>query len=719
LLSGPGGGRGIDLWGLPPNFAPTIAAMKLRFLSAMVAASALLSHSPTHGDEGMWLYENPPRKLLKERHAFDLTDAWLDHLMKSSVRFNSGGSGSFVSEDGLVLSNHHVGADALQKLGTAEKNYLRDGFLAKSLAEELPCVDLELNVLQSIEDVTARVNAAVPANAAPDEAVKARRRIISEIEKESQDKTGLRSNVTTLYQGGAYHLYRFKRYTDVRLVFAPEQQAAFFGGDPDNFEFPRFDLDVCFFRAYENGKPVKVPHHLKWTETPLNEGDLTFVSGHPGRTSRLLTMAELEYLRDTQFPYTLGRLKRMETLLSVWSDRSEENARRAKDDLFGVQNSRKARDGGHAGLYDPALMGRKAEAEKQFRARLAVSGEYPDAQAAYAKIANAQAVVKKHALRFRLLEGEHGFNSDSFNVARTLLRAGDERPKANGERLREFADSNLQPLELDLFSDKPIYDDFEILKFTDGLTFLAEQLGFNDPLVQQVLAGKSPKARATELILGSKVRDVAFRRKLYEGGAKAVADAKDPLIELARLVDGEARELRKSVEAQDEIKQQSQAAIAKARFALEGTSRYPDATFTLRLAFGPVKGYEENGQKVAPFTTLAGLYERSAAMKNREPFDLPPRWVKKKSSLDLSTPYNFITTADIIGGNSGSPVVNRAGEFVGIIFDGNLPSLVLDFAYEDTQARALSVDARAIIEALNEVYGAKNVVRELKSGRRR
>ncbi len=685
----------------------------------MVAAATLFSPAPTHGDEGMWLYENPPRQLLRDRHGFELTDAWLEHLMKASVRFNSGGSGSFVSEDGLVLSNHHVGADALQKLGTEEKNYLRDGFYAKSPEEELPCVDLELNVLQSIEDVTARVNAAVPANMGPDEAVRARRRIISEIEKESQDQTGLRSNVTTLYQGGAYHLYRFKRYTDVRLVFAPEQQAAFFGGDPDNFEFPRYDLDVCFFRAYENGKPVKVPHHLAWTKTPLKEGDLTFVSGHPGRTSRLLTMAELEYLRDEQYPYTLSRLKRLETLLSVWSDRSEENARRAKDDLFGLQNSRKARDGGHAGLYDPALMGRKAEAERQFRTRLAARGEFPDAEAAYRKIAQAQEVLKTHAVRYRLLEGEHGFNSDSFDLARTLLRAGEERPKPNGERLREFTDSNLQPLELDLFSDKPIYEDFEILKLTDALTFLAEQLGFNDPLVQQVLAGKGPKARATELILGSKVRDVAVRRSLYAGGAAAVAAAKDPLIELARLVDAPARELRKTVEAQGEIKQQAQAAIAKARFALEGTSKYPDATFTLRLAFGPVKGYEDNGRTVAPFTTLGGMYERSAAMKGREPFDLPPRWVKRKSSLDLDTPFNFITTADIIGGNSGSPVVNRAGEFVGIIFDGNLQSLVLDFAYDDVQARALSVDARAIVEALSEVYGAKSVVRELRSGRRK
>ncbi len=693
--------------------------MKLRILAPSVAALALMISSPLVGDEGMWLYNNPPRQQLKEKHGFDLTDAWLEHLQKSSVRFNSGGSGSFVSEDGLVISNHHVGADALQKVGSKEKNYLRDGFQAKSLAEEIPCADLELNVLQSIEDVTARVSAGVPATATSEEAFKARRKVMAAIEKESLDQTGLRSNVITLYQGGQYHLYRFKRYTDVRIVFAPEQQIAFYGGDPDNFEFPRFDLDVCLFRVYEDGKPIKVPHYLKWSKAGAAEGELTFVSGHPGRTSRLLTTVELSYLRDVQFPYTLARLKRLEALLGNWSERSEENARRAKDDLFGVQNSRKARDGGHAGLYDPVLMGQKAEAEQQFRLRLAATGEYPDAVAAYDKIAAAQAVIAQRALRFRLLEGAHGFHCDSFGIARTLLRAGDERPKPNGERLKEFTDSEKEPLELDLFSDKPIHEDHETLNLADALTFLAEQAGFSDPLVQQALAGKSPRARAAELIRDTKVRDVAFRKQLYAGGAAAVAAAKDPLIELARLVDDEARSHRKAIEAQDETKQQAQAAIAKARFALEGTGKYPDATFTLRLSYGPVKGYEENGRPVPAITTLAGLYQRAAEMKHKPPFDLPPSWVKKKGALDLGTPFNFVSTADIIGGNSGSPVVNRAGEFVGIIFDGNLQSLVLDFAYDDVQARALSVHSSAIIEALGKVYGAKALVRELQAGKRK
>ncbi|HTH48003.1 MAG TPA: S46 family peptidase [Candidatus Limnocylindria bacterium] len=693
--------------------------MKFPTLVPLAAAALLTFQTAPRADEGMWLYNNPPRQQLKDKYGFELTDAWLEHLQKSSVRFNSGGSGSFVSEDGLVISNHHVGADALQKVGSKEKNYLHDGFYAKTAAEELPCVDLELNVLQSIEDVTARVNAAVPAEAAPADAFKARRKVISEIEKESLEKTGLRSNVITLYQGGAYHLYRFKRYTDVRLVFAPEQQIAFYGGDPDNFEFPRFDLDICLFRVYEDGKPVKVQHYLKWSKAGVADGELTFVSGHPGHTDRLLTTVEMEYLRDVQFPYMLSRLRRLDSLLTAWSGRSEENARRAREDFFGVQNSRKAREGGIAGLQDPVLMGKKAAAERAFRTRLAVNGEFPEASAAYDKIAAAQGVIQQHALRFRLLEGGNGFSCESYGIARTLLRAGDERPKPNGERLREFTDSETQSLELALFSDKPIYEDYETLRLADSLAFLVEQLGFNDPLVQQVLAGKSPRERAAELIRTTKVRDVAFRKKLYEGGAAAVAAAKDPLIEVARLVDGEARELRKTIEAQDEVKQQAQAAIARARFKLEGTGKYPDATFTLRLSYGPVMGYDEGGGKVPAITTMAGLYQRSAEMKDQPPFDLPARWVKKKDALNLSTPLNFVSTADIIGGNSGSPVVNRAGEFVGIIFDGNLQSLVLDFAYDDVQARAVSVHSSAIIEALNKVYGVKDIVRELQTGKKK
>ena len=672
-----------------------------------------------HADEGMWLFNQPPRQILRERHQFDATDAWLEHLQKSSVRFNSGGSGSFVSEDGLLISNHHVGADALQKLSTREKNYLRDGIYARAPAQEVKCLDLELNVLLSIEDVTARINAAVPKEADAAGAFAARRMIIAEVEKESQDRTGLRSDVVTLWQGGAYHLYRFKRYTDVRLVFAPEQQIAFFGGDPDNFEFPRHDLDVCFFRAYENGRPAKVKNFLRFSPTGARDGELIFVSGHPGRTGRLLTVAELENLRDQALPFRLGNLKRLEVLLGNWSARSEENWRRAHDDFLGLQNSRKAVDGMLAGLLDPDFFSGKVKAEADFKTRLAGSPDFADALAAYDKIAEATRTLAAQAVRSALLGGGQAFNSESFHIARTLLRAGDERPKPNGERLREFSESGRESLELDLLSEKPIYPDLEMLTLADSLTFLAGQLGVNDPLVQKILAGKSPRDRAAELISGTKVREVAFRKRLYEDGAAAVSAANDPMLALARLVDDDARALRKVSEAQGETKQQAHAAISRARNALLGTTGYPDATFTLRLAFGVVKGYEEDGRSVPAFTTLGSLYERAQEMKHQPPFDLPPLWEERKARLDLKTPYNFVSTADIIGGNSGSPVVNRAGEFVGIIFDGNLQSLPWDYAFTDSQGRATSVHSAAILEGLNKVYGTKELARELVNGRRK
>jgi hypothetical protein len=669
-------------------------------------------------DEGMWLFNNPPRKLLKEKYQFDATDKWLEHVQKSSVRFNSGGSGSFVSATGLVLTNHHVGADALQKFGDKDHNYYRDGFHARTPAEEKRCFDLELNVLMSIEDVTEQVNAAVKPDMKPDQAFAARRKVMAEVEKKSQDESKLRSNIITLYQGGMYQLYRFKRYTDVRLVFAPEQQIAFYGGDPDNFEYPRFDLDICLFRVYENDKPVHPEHYLKWSKAGAGEGELVFVSGHPGRTDRLDTMDELHYLRDRGFPYLLQRLNRLEVLLSSWSARSEENARKAKETLFHVQNSRKARIGGLAGLLDPYLMSKKEAAEKALRDAVANDPKLKESLSAWDAIAQAEKVRATHAKEATLLENGAGFMCDQFSVARTLLRAAEEKPKPNGERLREFADSNLAPLEFRLFSEEPIYNDFEILKLTDSLTFLAEQMGYNDPLVQKVLDGKSPQQRAYDLVSGSKLNDVKERKRLYEGGRKAIDESTDPMILLARLVDPPARAVRKIMETQvDEVKRQAYAKIAKAKFAVEGTNTYPDATFTLRLSFGEVKGYEQEGQHIPSQTDFTGLYQRAEEHHNQFPFNLPPRWVEKKDKLDLKTPFNFVCTADIIGGNSGSPVINKDGEFVGIIFDGNIQSLVLDYIYTDEQARAVAVHSAGIMEALRKVYDANELADELLGGK--
>jgi hypothetical protein len=696
--------------------------MRFRILSVvLIVAFAAVS---ARADEGMWLFTNPPLKQFKEKYQFEPTPQWLEHLQKSSVRFNSGGSGSFVSANGLCITNHHVGLDTLQKISSEKNNYVRDGFYAKSQAEEPRATDLELNVLMSIEDVTARVNAGLKPGTSAEQSAAARQKVIADIEKESKEKTGLRSDVVTLYQGGAYHLYRFKRYDDVRLVFAPQQQSAFYGGDPDNFEYPRFDLDICIFRAYENGQPAKIEHFLKWNAEGPKEGELTFVSGHPGKTDRQLTTDEVAYLRDTEMPFLLNMANRREVFFTSFAERSFENARRVRRDLFGIQNSRKAFNGYLAALLDPEIDRSLKAREQKLRDAIGKDAKWKGTLAAYDRIKKAQDETAKILPVYNYYEtsrgratatyrAPRGFYSTLFKYARRILRAGDERPKPNGERFPEFRDSNRESLELDLFSTEPVYDDVEQIMLTDSLTDLATRFGYNDPLVQKVLAGKSPSARALEVVTTTKLKDPAIRKQLYEGGAGTVTAAHDPMIELARLVDGPARAARKVFETQDETKQQAYGEIAKARFALEGTSNYPDATFTLRLSYGVVRGYEQDGKQIPALTNFAGLYQRAAEHNNQPPFDLPQRWIDQKSALNLETKFNFVSDADIIGGNSGSPVVNKANEFVGIIFDGNIQSLVLDCIFSDKQGRAVSVDSAAITEALRKVYDAGALADEL------
>ncbi|MGO8745818.1 MAG: S46 family peptidase [Thermoguttaceae bacterium] len=695
---------------MPSSRPWMIVAVVLTALAVMDLFS-----NPSRADEGMWLFNNPPRKILKEKYQFDPSDEWLAHLRLASVRFNSGGSGSFVSSDGLVMTNHHVGADALQKMGDKDKDYMKTGFYAKTRREEVRCLDLELNVLQSIEDVTSRVNAAVKPGMTPAEAFRARRAATNTIEKESFDKTGLRSDVITLYHGGLYHLYRFKKYTDVRLVFAPEQQAAFFGGDPDNFEYPRYDLDICFFRVYENGKPAKIKDHLEWSKAGAGDGELVLVSGHPGNTDRLNTVAHLDFLRDRVFPFTLRLLFRREVLLRTYSERIKENARQAMEELFGVENSRKARLGGLAGLQTPAIMEQKQSEERKLREAVAADPRLKEQIGdPWSQVAAAIKVYGKILDDNSLLERGTAFNSHLFSLARGLVRMAEESAKPNPQRLREYTESSRDSLTMQLFSEAPIYDGMEIATLADSLSMYLEIAGAENPLAKQVLAGKSPQERAAELVRGTQLKDVAVRKKLAEGGVKAIAESQDPMIQLARLVDPAARAVRKTYEEKvEEPLRQAYGKISKARFALYGTDIYPDATFTLRLAFGVVSGYEELGTRIPPWTTIAGLYERSAEHDNQPPFNLPESWVTHKGQLNPATPLNFVSTADIIGGNSGSPVVNRKGEFVGIIFDGNIQSLVLDFIYTEDQSRALAVHSSAIREALRKVYGASRLADEL------
>jgi Peptidase S46 len=663
-------------------------------------------------DEGMWLVNDPPRAKLKEKYAFDLTDAWLDRAMKASVRFNNGGSGGFVSPQGLIVTNHHIGADALQKLSKAGRDLLKDGFLASSRADELKCPDLELNVLQSIEDVTARVDSAVKPELPAAEAAAARRAVLAAIEKESLDKTGLRSDVVTLYQGGLYHLYRYKKYTDVRLVFAPESAAAAFGGDVDNFEFPRFGFDVCFFRAYENNEPAKVQHFFQWATKFPAEGDLVFVSGHPGTTNRLETVAKLIHRRDHSHPYALARLRAMEAALSQFSERGPDERRVAANDLHRLANARKATAGQYQGLLDTAIIQRKIDEEAPLMQKHA--GE-PNP---WAQIADTQKKLIAIEREYQFLERGDGFYSELYPIARHLVRLPDELAKPNGERLREYRDSALESLKFQLFSPAPIDDRLERAKLTASLTFLAEQLGGTHPIVAKILKGQSPEARAAELVAKCKLFDVAERKKLFDGGSAAIKSSDDTMIQLAAILDADARAVRKRFESEvEEPERQAYAKIAKARFAAFGRSVAPDATFTLRLAFGTVQGYEADGQKIPFFTTFGGLFDRAEKQQHREPFIITDRWQIAQKKLNLSTPFDFVSTADTIGGNSGSPVLNRAGELVGINFDRNRHGLIRNFVYTDVQARHIAVHGQGVLEALTVVYNAKDLVKELREGK--
>ena len=684
------------------------------FLVALLTLSTLLN-TKARADEGMWPFNNVPRAEIKRRYGFEITDAWLKKVQLASVRFNNGGSGSFVSPDGLVLTNHHIAADTLSKLSTPERDFIKQGFLARTRAEELKAPDLELNQLISIEDVTARVNAAVTDAMPAGQANEARRKAISAIEDESKKATGLRSDVVTLYQGGQYNLYRYKRFTDVRIVFAPEEEIAAFGGDPDNFNFPRYCLDMALFRVYENDQPLRVSDYFKWSTAGPKAGELVFVSGNPGTTQRLNTGAHLDFLRETGLPLLIKNLERRRALLQRYSALGEEQSRLARTELVSIENSLKNYRGQSAGLQNRAIMARKAKTEESLRSSVAAD---PKKQRAYGdaweNIARAYQGLKSYERERRFLDSGWGFNSRLFSLARTLVRLGIEGGKPNPERLPEFTDARRASLELDLFSPAPIYDEFEKLKLADSLAFMREEMGADHPLVRRVLNGKTPEARAAELIDGTKLKTVEFRKQLAAGGQTMIEQSDDPMIALARSIDPEARAVRKRYEDEvSGIERASYAKIARALFDLEGTKLYPDATFTLRLSYGVVKGYEENGKPISPFTNFAGLFQRAAEHNHKSPYNLPERWTSKRSAINLRTPFDFVTTADTIGGNSGSPIINRRAELVGLNFDRNIHGLVGNFIYDETQKRNIGVDSRGMLEALRSVYGAEEIVREL------
>ena len=663
-------------------------------------------------DEGMWLYNNFPKDRVQKQYGFLTTQEWLDHLRLSSVRFNNGGSGSFVSADGLAFTNHHVGADCIEKLGTSGADYMKTSFYAKTRADESKCPDLELNVLVGIDDVTAKVKAAAPATMSAAAAGQAQRSAMSAIEKDCATSTGLRCDVVTLYSGEVYNLYKYKKYTDVRLVFAPEFDAAFFGGDPDNFTYPRYDLDITFFRVYENDKPVHLDNYLQWSKVGVKDGDLIFVSGNPGHTDRLDTMAQLQFLKDVDYPSRLAIYKERIDKLQKFSAESAENARIAQEDIFGLQNSQKAITGELEGLQDMAVLAQMNAAEHE--RETAFIDKHPGEHNPWQEISNSVKVNREIYDPLTYVERMRGFSSHLAAYARTLVRLAEERPKPNGHRLREYRDSALPSLEQQLFSTAPIYKNLETATLALALAQMREALGPEDAAVKASLGGKSPEEAAKALIAGTKLEDVAVRKKLYEGGKAAVEASMDPLIALMRNVDSEARAVRKRFDDEvDAVARRDGATIARARFAQTGFTQPPDATFTLRLSYGTVKGYEENGKKIPYFTTFGGAFQHAEEHGGKPPYNLPDSWVKMKAKLNLETPLNYVSTADIIGGNSGSPTVNRAGEAVGIIFDGNIQSLVLDFYYTDREARAVHVDSRGILEALRNIYGADALANEL------
>ncbi|MBI3523808.1 MAG: S46 family peptidase [Betaproteobacteria bacterium] len=670
----------------------------------------LATMTPAHADEGMWTFENPPAQALAERYRFSVTPAWLEHLRLAAVNF-SGASASFVSPQGLLLTNHHVGFACIEKLSKAGSDFVMNGFLARSREQELPCPDTEIKVLQSSEDVSAKVFAAVQPTASDEVANTQRKTAIAGIEQACAKTSKLRCEVVSLYHGALYHLYRYKVWHDVRLVFAPEKQIAFFGGDPDNFVFPRYDLDFAIFRAYQNGQPVKPASYLHWSREGIQEHELVFAAGHPYSTDRLDTVIQLESLRDLHYPLRIASAQRQRAVLTAFAARSPESARRAENNLFGVENRIKALQGEYKALNDGKLMRKKTEEETALRKsyrELAQAGDGdPWRQIA---VATSQLDARAREL-WAVTYGRHTL----FSLAGQIVELAHERLLPEGERLEDYREAAIASLLPRLKSNAPIYKDLEIARLAGQWQEAADLLGRDHPFVRRVLGDATPLAAATALIEASKIDRAEQRVRLIEGGVAAVEASTDPLIVLARDIYPMRRALQKFAEIEGEtpIKRAAEI-IGRARYRAYGDRLAPDATATLRLTFGSVSGYDADGILTPWKTNFLGLQARAAAFDERPPFDLPPRWTQGLRRLAPATPLDFVSTLDIIGGNSGSPVVNRQGEWVGLIFDQNLEGLGNRFVYSDVKARAVAVDARAIMEALVKVYGADDLARELR-----
>ncbi|MET0401922.1 MAG: S46 family peptidase [Cystobacter sp.] len=679
----------------------------------LLTASLLGAAAPASADEGMWTYNNFPSATVKAKYGFEPSQDWLDSVRLSSARFGYGCSSSFVSADGLVMTNHHCARGCIQQLSTAKKDFIANGFFAKSQAEELQCPALEVNQLQELTDVTEQLNTVTRGltGKAYADSLKAE---MARLEKACTTSDQVRCEVVSLYQGGRYNLYRYQRFQDARLVFAPEHAIAFFGGDPDNFEFPRYDLDVTFVRVYgKDGKPASTPNYFKWSEHGAKEGELTFIPGHPGRTSRGLTVAQLEYLRDVQLPKQLFKLAELRGLVTEFQNRGVEQKRISNNLLFGVENGFKANKGKLEQLSDKAFFAQKVAAEQELRSKVNADAKMKAKYGtAWDEIARAQQLFRD--IRKEYEAQESGMSSQFFGLARTLVRSAEELPKPDTERLRGFNDANLPTLRVQMMSKAPIYPELEIAQLTFSLTKIREELGSAHPFVKKVLGKESPNALATRVVKGTKLADLKVREQLFSGGKAAIDASKDPMIQLALLMEPDARSIRSRYESEIEaVIRKNSELVAQARFDVYGTKIYPDATGTLRLSFGSVKGYSEDGKQVEPITRMSGTFEHATG---QEPFALPKSWLAAQKQLSPNTPMNFVSTNDIIGGNSGSPVINQNAEVVGIVFDGNIQSLGGDYGFDETVNRAVSVHSDAILEAIQKVYKADRLVQELRSG---
>ena len=680
----------------------------------LLTTAILLALTPTaFAAEGMWTLDNLPRATLAERYGFKPDAQWLQHAQHSAVRLAGGCSGSFVSKTGLVLTNHHCVLDCVQDLSSAENDYVNRGFLAAKPADELQCPGMEVNRLDSITDVTARIAKATEglSGKAYNDAKKAEQ---SKIEAEcvGKDAKATRCDVVELYQGGVQHLYRYARFQDVRLAFAPEFAAGFFGGDPDNFNFPRYNLDMALLRVWQDGKPLPVKSFFPIKRDGAQVGELVMTLGHPGSTQRLLTVAQLETLRDVVLPFRLLFAAEFRGLLTRFADENAENARIVQSDLVSLENGFKARSGMHRALLDAQVMADKRRAENELRDY--VNG---DAERAakfgdpWQAVAQAEQRYRDMYVEYALLESGFGFLSQQIDWAKTLVRGAAERAKPDGERLREFAEAGLPAVQAKLLAEVPFYPDYEKVKLGWSLAKLREKLGADHPLVRAVLGKESPASLAAAIVDGSQLADREQRKALWEGGSAAIDASNDPAIALYRRIDSAARAIRARYETEVEsVNKRSAEQLAQARFARHGTSVYPDATFSLRLSHGVIGGWQEAGQDVPAYTVLGGMFDRAS---EHEPYRVAAKWQAARDRLDPNIKFNQVSDNDIIGGNSGSPLINAKGELVGLIFDGNIHSLGGAYFFDGSRNRAVSVHPQAMAAGLREVYGAEHLAKEL------